>query len=232
MKTVLLKLSGELLAPPQFARIDGSLVRTIAQHIKQLRTSHHVNIVIGGGNFFRGCKEGKQLGLAQPTADAAGMLATVMNGLIVHDLFKQEGLESIVLNAYAIPGVVGQVNQEIIDNALATKTMIIFTGGTGNPYFSTDTAAVLRALQTRATMLWKASNIDHVYDADPKQNKNARPLKQISYTEVLAQKLAVMDLPAIALAQEHKITIKVFSIFQPNALLCCAHDPDFGSTIQ
>jgi uridylate kinase len=234
MKTILLKLSGELFKGSNTLGnicMNAELVKNLAKHIKKLRKDHQISIVIGGGNFFRGQKEGAHLGLKRPTADAVGMLATIMNGLMLRDFFEKEGIACTVLDARGIPGVISPIEQTMLDQAVASKSVIIFTGGTGNPFFSTDTAAVVRALQVGATEIWKASTVDYVYDADPAKNTKAKPIKKACYTDMVKRKLKVMDLTAMTLAQEHALTIRVFNIFTPNALLKAASDADFGSTI-
>jgi uridylate kinase len=232
METVLLKLSGELLkAQKSSQRIDGAFVQSTAHHIKQLQKTHRVHIVIGGGNFFRGARDGVQAGLRQPVADTVGMLATVMNGVMLHEILTTAGVASIILSACHIPGVASDCSQARIDHAQHEGKLIIFTGGTGNPYVSTDTAAVIRALQVGASTVWKASNVDGVYDADPAVTKTAQLIKNISYNEVQQRGLRVMDMTAITLAQEHKLVLRVFNIFTPDALSIAARDKNFGSTI-
>jgi uridylate kinase len=233
METVLLKLSGELLKGPHPSsqRIDIAFVQSVAQSLKQLGKTHRFHIVVGGGNFFRGARDGASSGIRQPIADNVGMLATVMNGLLLHEIFASAGIRSIVMNAHPLPGIVAGCDQTVIDQALKDATPIIFTGGTGNPYVSTDTAAVIRGLQVGAHTIWKASNVDGLYDADPAVNKNAHIIKTISYDDALQRKLRVMDMTAITLAQEHNIVLRVFSIFTPDALLMAAQDKNFGSTL-
>ncbi len=235
MKRVVLKLSGELFKPSSTDGkqecLDVPLIDAIITDIKTVQKTHLVNIVIGGGNFFRGLKEGKALGLRPVTADTIGMLATVMNGIMLRELFVNRGVPCVLLNAYAIPGVVHAVDPIAIEKAQEAGEVIIFSGGTGNPFCSTDTAAVLRALQVGADTVWKATKVDYVYQEDPMINPQALPLKQLTYAQALAQNLAVMDSTAIALAQEHDITLRVFSLFKPQALLHISRDPDFGSTI-
>ncbi len=239
MNTILLKLSGEFFLgqPGKHANANNvcmniTFINTIIQQIKQLIKTHRINIVIGGGNFFRGLKEGKALGLEQETADTVGMLATVMNGIMLRNLFEQAGITCIVLSSYEIHGIVSQVSHTLIKQSQEQHAVIIFVGGTGNPYFSTDTASIIRALQTQSSEVWKASTVNAVYDADPALNAHAKPLKKITYADVLSQSLKVMDLTAITMAKEHNIKLRVFSIFEPNALLQVAQNADFGSTIQ
>lgn len=241
MKTVLLKISGELFSPTPShdgnhdashdAGIDVPFVHQIVSQIKQLTTTHHLSIVIGGGNFFRGSKEGRTLGMRGSTADTVGMLATVMNSLILRDFFHAQAIPCTILGAQAISGVIDAISQTTLDRARATGTVIIFAGGTGCPYFSTDTAGVVRALQMGAQQVWKATKVDYVYDMDPEKNPQAKPLKKLTYQEAHDQNLKVMDATAFTLAREHGIVLRVFSIFIPDALLKVAHDADFGSTI-
>ena len=234
MQTVLIKISGELLKglnSSSSQRVDATFVQSIAHDIKQIAKTHNVHFVIGGGNFFRGARDGVAAGLRQPVADTVGMLATIMNGIMLHEFFAAAGITSTVMSALPIPGVVAPCCQEHIDKACADHTPIIFVGGTGNPYVSTDTAAVIRALQVNATCIWKASNVDGVYDNDPATHKNAQLIKEISYQDAYQQNIRVMDMSAITLAQQHKITLRVFSIFTPGALLNAARDNNFGSTI-
>ncbi len=233
MKHILLKLSGELFSHNLDARerVNKHFVESLADQIKQLSSSHKFDIVIGGGNFFRGSREGQKLGLRRTTADAVGMLATAMNGLILNDVFQTHGLESVVLGSYPITGYVESITQQALDSAKHLNKIIIFVGGTGSPFYSTDTAAVTRALHVGCNIVWKATNVDYVYNDDPKKNQFAQALKQITYNEVLSQKLRVMDSTAIALAQEYNVTLRVFSVFEKDALLRAAHEKEFGSTI-
>lgn len=231
MQTVLLKISGELFSNSQQGCMNVAVVQQLIQQIKQLTQTHHISMVIGGGNFFRGGKEGKALGLTAPTADAIGMLATVMNALMLRDMLVAAGVPAMAMSAYPISGIVPPVDQAVIEQAKAHKSVIIFAGGTGNPFFTTDTAAVLRALQVGASAVWKATKVPYVYDADPVKHPEAKPLKKLSYTTAIANKLEVMDLAALALAQQHNLTIRVFDLFATDALHNVANNPDFGSTI-
>ena len=222
-KGVLLKLSGELFKSP-------GQIKPIIEQIKKL-PSLHFSLVMGGGNFFRGAKEGKVWNLRRPTGDAIGMLATVMNGLILHDLLLAEGLASTVLSACPISGIVPPISQDAIDQAKATGSIIIFVSGTGTPFFTTDTTSVVRALQVNAQQVWKATNVDFVYDDDPAVNPKAQALKQVSYDQVIARKLKIMDLTAMTLAQQHGLIIRVFNGSTQDALIRVAQETDFGSTI-
>jgi uridylate kinase len=208
-----------------------SHLNSIAEQIKRLQTSHVVGIVIGGGNIFRASREGKALGLRQQSADQAGMLATVINGIVLRDKLESAGVAVTLLSAFAVPSVAQPVQDSTIRTALDKDHCIIFVGGTGNPFFTTDTCAVLRALQINATAVWKATKVDYIYDADPEQTASCSPLKDISYQTVIDKKLGIMDSTAITLAQQHRMPIRVFNAFTPNALVNAAHDTSIGSTI-
>lgn len=236
MKKVIIKISGELFNQATTAGnhtyVNKELIGHLTEQINKLRKTHQFGIVVGGGNFFRGSYAGKELGIGQPTADAVGMLATVMNGLILQELFKKADIPSVVLSSIIMPSVAQPIQQPLIDDALQQGKCIIFVGGTGNPYFTTDTNAVVRGLQMGASELWKATKVDYVYNADPQTNKGAQPLKQLTYATILEQNLKIMDLTAITLAQEHGMTMRVFNFFTPNALVTVAQNPEFGSTIR
>jgi uridylate kinase len=231
MSLVLIKLSGEYLFGNTTAA-SVSLLSSIIEQIKDLQNTHKFGFVVGGGNFFRASRQGVDLDLRQPVADSVGMLATVMNGLILQDFFKKAQVESEVLSAFEIPGVVKTISNRSVEMALSDDKVIVFVGGTGNPFFTTDTCAVLRALQIGSKLVWKATNVDGVYDADPRNNSTAKFLKQLSYTEFMAQNLKALDLTAISLAQQYSVKIRVFNIFAENALKRAASDLDFGSTIE
>lgn len=229
MKKVLLKLSGELLTTDSIVK---AFIEKIAQQIKTLQNNDYFfSIVIGGGNFFRGGRQAEQFGISRSSADTVGMLATLMNGVILQDIFASHGITTKVLSALPAPTVADYVSQHAIDAAYKEKQCIIFAGGTGMPYFSTDTNAVVRALQMRADWMWKATNVDYVYTADPNKDTSSKPLEKLSYDDILTQNLNVMDKTAVILAQDHTLPIRVFNLFEDNALIKVANDNDFGSTI-
>ena len=230
-KIVLLKLTGEILAPNKENLLNADLLESIAEQIKTLSDSHYFGIVIGGGNFFRGTKQGKALGMTPSVGHQVGMLATMMNGLIVKDLFEQHGLPSSLFCALPSPEVGAPVSEQAIKSALSKGHCVIFSGGTGNPFFSTDTTAILRGLQIDAAEVWKGTLVDGVYTADPKKNNDAQLLKNISYKDMLNQQLGIMDAAAIALAQQHNLLIRVFNIFDNKAILHAANDESFGSRV-
>ncbi len=230
-KNILLKITGELLLASDKQSENSLLIRSLAQQIKALASSHYFAIVIGGGNFFRGNNQGKALGITSNTSHYVGMFATIMNGLLITDIFQQEGLITTLLSALSIPEVGLPISPHTIECAMRTTNTIVFAGGTGNPFFTTDTAAILRGLQIKADEVWKGTIVDAIYDADPKKVLHAQQIKKISHQEVLNKNLAFMDTTAITLAQEHCMPIRVFNIFQPNALITAASDISFGSIV-
>lgn len=230
-KIILLKLTGEVLSRNDKQHLNADTIISIAEQIKKLSDTHYFGIVIGGGNFFRGTKQGQVLGLTSSVGHQVGMLATMMNGLIVKDLFEQHGLPSSLFCAVPSPEIGAPISQQAIKTALARGNCVIFSGGTGNPFFSTDTTAVLRGLQIDADEIWKGTLVDGVYDADPNKNSNAHRLSNISYKKMLNEQLGIMDAAAIALAQQHTLLIRVFNIFHDNALIQTVNDTSFSSVI-
>lgn len=235
MNSVLIKLSGEFLFGTGLStdtKSNCQFIQSIISQIKILQKTYTIGIVIGGGNFFRASKQGAAFGVSQPVADSVGMLATVMNGLLLQDFFAKSGIASEVLSAFEISGVVLHISNQRIKEALADGKIIIFAGGTGNPFFTTDTCAVLRALQMGAKLVWKATNVDGIYDADPNRDLDAKMLNRLSYSQFIQQNLSVMDLTAVSLAQKYDVKIKVFNIFAKDALINAANDVSFGSSIE
>lgn len=229
-KIVLLKITGEFLNSDAEV-INASSIREIALQIRELQSSHYFGIVIGGGNFFRGSQEGAALGLSSNMRDQVGMLATLMNGAIIQDLFAQEGLDAQLFSAIDCPSVASPLSPQELTFALRTRDCIIFAGGLGNPFFTTDTTAVVRGLQIGADEIWKATKVDGIYTEDPKINAAAQRIDTLTYTEALENHISIMDEAAFALARKNKISIKVFSLFTPKALIRAAHESSFGSTI-
>lgn len=229
---ILLKITGEALLGQGKKELDSTQIKNIALQIKKLQETHQFGIVIGGGNFFRGTKEGKQLGISPSVGHQIGMLGTMMNGLILKDIFEQHDILCSLFCAVPAAEVGIPISQQAIESALAKERCPIFTGGTGNPFFTTDTTAVLRGLQINAREVWKGTRVEGIYDKDPQQFPDAHLIRQISYQKALAQELAILDSTAFALAQRHQLPLRVFNIFAPDALLQAAHDPYFGSIVR
>lgn len=230
-KRVLLKLTGNALLNREGTLLSIDTLRDVAQQIKTLSQTHQFGIVIGGGNFFRGSVQGKQLGLTPAVSHHVGMLATMMNGAMIQDVFEQNGLTTTLLTALQCPNIGDPISQQSIGQALAQDRIVIFAGGTGVPFVTTDTNAVIRACQLGAHEVWKATNVDGVYSADPRLEPTARLFKKITYAQALADNIKIVDSTALILGLENRLSIRVFNIFEKNALVQAAQEPLFGSTI-
>lgn len=210
-KRILLKLSGEGLMGEKSFGMSAQVINELAAQVKKVHQAGvDICMVVGGGNIFRGAKEASE-GIDRSVADQVGMLATIMNALYLQNAMEKIGLDVRVMSGLNVPQVCEPYMYRKALQHLEKKRVIIFAGGTGNPYFTTDTGAALRAAEMKCDALLKATQVDGVYDSDPKKNPKAKRFKNISYAEVLNQKLQVMDLTAVTLAQESKIPIVVFA---------------------
>ncbi|WP_137392425.1 UMP kinase [Rhodoligotrophos defluvii] len=215
---VLLKLSGEALMGRESYGIDMAMVRRVADEIRDVaQYGIELCIVVGGGNIFRGLAGAAQ-GMDRTTADHIGMLATVMNSLALNNALVHAGLQSRVLSAISMPTVCEPYIRPRALRHLEKGRVVIFAAGTGNPYFTTDTAATLRAAEMGCQAILKGTSVDGVYSQDPKRHADAERFDRVSYQEVLAQQLRVMDPSAIALARDNNISVIVFSIREPGNL--------------
>lgn len=211
-KRILLKLSGEALLGKQSAGVDPVVANYIADEIKSLsKISVQLGIVIGGGNIFRGI-EASSKGMDRTTADYMGMLATVINSLALQSALEGRGLPTRVQSSIEMREIAEPFIQRRAIRHLEKGRIVIFAGGTGNPYFSTDTAAALRAVEIRADVIMKATKVDGVYDADPVKDKKAVMFNKISYIDVLTKNLKVMDATAISLCRDNLLPIIVFNM--------------------
>ena len=209
---ILLKISGESLMGDRQFGLDPSMVDRVAGEISTIiEYGVEVCVVIGGGNIFRGVS-GAANGMERATADYMGMLATVMNALAMQSSLEQNGLQSRVQSALPISAVCEPYIRRRAVRHMEKKRIVIFAAGTGNPFFTTDTAAALRATEMGCDAILKATKVDGVYDADPEKIKGAKRYDELSYLDVLSRDLKVMDAPAISLARENSIPILVFSI--------------------
>ena len=213
---VLLKLSGEALMGDLGYGIDPEVVGGIAEEVAELAASGvEMAIVVGGGNIFRGVKAASA-GMERATADYVGMLATVMNAITLQDSLEQLGVPTRLQTAIAMQEVAEPYIRRRAIRHLEKKRVVIFGAGSGNPFFTTDTTAALRAAEINAEVIFKATKVDGVYDSDPHVNPNARRYQSLTYTHVLTQELQVMDSTAIALCKENNIPIIVFNLSVPN----------------
>lgn len=211
-KRILLKLSGETLLGSERFGIDGKAALRLAVSIKSiLHSGHELGIVIGGGNIFRGVKL-TGIGIQRTPADQMGMLATIMNGIAIQQACESIAVPVHLMSALECPKVAEPYNWQKAQRHLAKGAAVIFAGGTGNPYFTTDTAAALRAAEIQADILLKATKVPGVFSDDPKKNVNATKYTSLSHSQYLAEKLKVMDATSVALCMENKIPIFVFSM--------------------
>jgi uridylate kinase len=229
-KRVLLKLSGEAFGGGRLG-VDPDIISSIAAQIAEVvKSGVQVAIVVGGGNFFRGV-ELQQRGMERARADYMGMLGTVMNCLALQDFCEKAGVETRVQTAITM----GQVAEPYIPRRaqrhLEKGRVVIFGAGTGNPYFSTDTAAALRANEVNAEVVMKATNVDGIYSADPKKDLTATRFDHISFQEVLEKGLKVMDAPAIALCMDNKLPILVFDMNKPGNLVAAVMGEAVGTLV-
>jgi uridylate kinase len=211
-KRILLKLSGEALAASQGFGVDPLRIHEIAAELADVRTLDvEIAIVVGGGNFFRGVAE-QAKEMDRVSADQMGMLATVINALALQDALEKQGVFTRVMSAIEMNQVCEPFIRRRAIRHLEKGRVVIFAGGTGNPYFSTDTAASLRAMEIRADVILKATKVDGIYDADPMLVKDAKKFSEISYMEVLKRGLRVMDATAISLCKENNLPIVIFNL--------------------
>ncbi len=211
-RRVLLKLSGEALLGNEPFGIDSKTLSHINQNIHEIvKMGAEIAIVIGGGNFFRGELLSKN-GFDRVTCDQMGMLATVMNGLVLRDSFLKNGLPCHIMSSISIEGFTERYNRSLAVSYLENKAVVIFVAGTGNPLFSTDSAASLRGIEIGADVILKATKVDGVYSKDPKLHADAERFDHLTYQEVIERHLAVMDMAAISLCQDHAMPLRVFDM--------------------
>ena len=217
-KRVLVKLSGEALAGPQGSGLDGGTLVALAADIAHAsREGVEVGIVVGGGNFFRGV-QGLNKGLDRTTADSIGMLGTVMNALALEHAIEAAGAPARAMSAVPMPSLCESYARKRALDHLSNGKVVILGGGTGNPYFTTDTTAVLRAAEIGAQAVLKATNVDGVYSSDPKKDPSAKRFERLSHSQALEGGYKVMDATAFALARETSLPIIVFSIAEPGSI--------------
>lgn len=230
-RRILLKLSGEALRNGQDP-IDPAVLDRLAGELKSVRAlGAEIAIVVGGGNIFRGLAETKANGTDRTTGDTMGMLATVINGLALMDRLEKNGLEVRVMTAIPMDRVAEPFIQRRATRHLERGRVTVFVGGTGNPYCTTDYAAALRANEVGADVLMKATNVDGIYDSDPRKNKAAKRYAKISYQEALDRRLGVMDAEAFALCESNRMPILVFSMREPGSILKAVRGESSGTLV-
>lgn len=230
-KKICLKLSGEALQGTRKAGFDPKVVQSIAQQIKEVHAlGVDVMLVIGGGNFFRGA-EGEKSGIDRATGDHIGMLATVMNGLLMSNALEQVGVPTRVQSAIEIKALCEPYIRRRAMRHLGKKRVVIFVSGTGNPYFTTDTAAALRAVEMNADVILKATKVDGVYDKDPVKYKGAKKFTHLSYLDVIKMQLQVMDTTATSLCMENQLPIVVFNMNRTGNIRRVVFGEKIGTTV-
>ena len=229
MKRVLLKLSGEALAEEQKRGFDEATVTEVAKQIKTIVDEGlQVGIVIGGGNFWRGRTSGA---MDRSKADQIGMLATIMNCIYVSDICRYVGLKTEVFTPFVCGAFTTLYSKDAVEESFAEGKVVFFAGGTGHPYFSTDTATVLRAVEIGADAILLAKAVDGIYDSDPKVNPDAKKYDEISIDEVVAKKLAAMDLTASIMCMEQKMPMLVFGLDEKDSIVNTVHGKFSGTKV-
>ena len=230
-KRLLVKLSGEALMGRYEFGIDAAVIQDLAVELKGLLDAGvELGVVIGGGNIFRGAGLA-EAGLDRVAGDHMGMLATVMNAIALKDGLEKAGLPVSVMSGLAMPQVCDSYTQRDARARIARGEIVIFAAGTGNPYFTTDTGASLRAIEIKADLMIKATKVDGVYDADPVKNPDARKYDRLGYDEAIDRRLGVMDITAMVMCQQNGLDIAVCNISQANALLSLARGADLGTIV-
>ncbi len=226
---ILLKLSGEALAGDKKTGFDEETVRKVALQVKQLvDNGTQVGIVIGGGNFWRGRTSEN---IDRVKADQIGMLATIMNCIYVSEIFRSEGMMTNILTPFECGSFTKLFSKDRANKYFAKNMVVFFAGGTGHPYFSTDTGVVLRAIEVEADYILLAKAVDGVYDSDPAKNPDAKRYDTVSIDEVIAKNLQVVDMTASILARDNKVAMKVFALQEENSIVKAATGTFNGTTV-
>jgi len=231
-KRILLKISGEALAGEKHRGLDFAIVDQLCQSIKScVSMGVQVGIVIGAGNFWRGVKDGADH-MQRSHADAMGMLGTVMNAIAVADALCRHGMDARVLSAVEMNKFCEYFTRDTAERYLSEGKVVLFAGGTGNPYFSTDTGAVLRGVEIEADAILMAKNVDAIYSADPAKDPTAVRYSQLTYDEVLAKHLKATDLTAMTLAMDNDMTMICFGLAEENSILRVVQGESIGTTVK
>ena len=230
-KRVLLKLSGESLIGKKDYGIDGSIITSLANQIHSVYEDNiELIIVLGGGNFYRG-SDLEKLGIERVTADHMGMLATVINSLALQSSLEKIDIPCRVMSSLSVNAVCEKYIKRRAERHLEKGRIVVLASGTGNPFFTTDSAASLRAIELNAEIMLKGTKVDGIYDSDPVKNKDARIFKSITYSDIIKKNLSVMDTTAVVMCQEHKMPLRVFNILTQGNLKKVLHDDSIGTKI-
>lgn len=232
LRRVLLKLSGEFLSADHGFGINVESAQSLISQIKLLRESNiEIAIVIGGGNILRGGRADFGDKIRRATADSMGMIATMINALALRDMLLSEGVSVDTFSSRGVDGVLKVASAHEFNQSLAAGNVVIFAGGTGNPFVTTDSTASLRAIEIGADALLKATTVDGVYDKDPNKHADAKRFKKVSFAEVVSQELSVMDLGAFTQCRDFGVPIYVFDMQQPNALIDAVTESNYGTWV-
>ncbi|NIR14566.1 MAG: UMP kinase [Desulfobacterales bacterium] len=230
-RRILLKLSGEALMGDESFGIDSTVLKTVASEVRNVqKLGVEIAIVIGGGNIFRGLNA-SEYGMGRVPADQMGMLATVINAIALGEALNKMGAETRIMSALDMNKIAEPYIRERAISHLEKKRIIILGAGTGNPYFSTDTAAALRAMEVHAQVLLKATKVDGVFEADPEENPQAKPFRKITYQEVMRKNLKVMDMTAVSLAMGQNLPIIVFNLKKKGNIKKVVSGQNVGTSI-
>ena len=230
-KRVLLKLSGEALIGKKDYGIDGSVITSLANQIHSVYEDNiELIIVLGGGNFYRG-SDLEKLGIERVTADHMGMLATVINSLALQSSLEKIDIPCRVMSSLSVNAVCEKYIKRRAERHLEKGRIVVLASGTGNPFFTTDSAASLRAIELNAEIMLKGTKVDGIYDSDPVKNKDAKIFKSITYSDIIKKNLSVMDTTAVVMCQEHKMPLRVFNILTQGNLKKVLHDDNIGTKI-
>jgi len=231
-KRVLLKISGESMCRPGGFGIDAEAISSVVEELAPLAAAKvQIGLVIGGGNFIRGGELARKANIDRAAADYMGMLATIINAIALHDSLETKGIAAEVLSAIPMPQVCESFTARQAVSQLEDGRIVILAGGTGSPFFTTDMCAALRAKEIGAEVLFKATKVDGVFEADPVTNPDAKKYDRLTYQKVLADRLGVMDLPAISMCMESHIPVVVFQLSGPGNLLKAVRGQAVGTTI-
>lgn len=232
MSRLLLKLSGESLGGTTGQGIEPDVLGHFCREIRiAVDAGIELGVVLGGGNLFRGAAL-SQAGMDRVVGDRMGMLATIMNALALGDFLTRAGIANNVFSASGIPGITPAYERDLALTAMSQGRVVILSGGTGNPFFTTDTAACLRGIELSTDAVLKATNVDGVYSADPKKDPNATRYSQITFDQVLEQQLSVMDLTAIVLCRENAMPVVVFDVNAEGALVAISRGENVGTRVE
>ena len=231
-KRIMLKVSGEALAGPAHRGLDFDVIHGVCEAIKECtELGVQVGLMVGAGNFWRGVKDGADK-MQRSHADAMGMLGTVMNSIAVADALSKHGIDARVLCAVEMNKFCEYFTRDLADRYLNEGKVVIFAGGTGNPYFSTDTGVVLRGVEIEADAILMAKNVDAIYSADPNKDPNAVRYSQLTYDEALAKHLQATDLTAMTLAMDNDMTLVCFGLAEENSIIRVVRGEDIGTTVK